>query len=276
MIEGNGALTVNGAVQTLSGANTYTGGTKIEGGTLVLASNSAAGDAVGDVTLSGAAESHLKINSGVQILNEVIYSNTQAASDVKRVVAAFTGANTTDNYTTGTDGGLRSDFVGGRDTTAKILAGTNSSTTTEAILAMSFSKDSTASNDGIRRSDVFTVGGTTGSDTFVIELSAPELVAASGSVLGWNNSGTWGNAVDGITGGSNAGYYAKSFSAFLADFSNTFNAANMLGAYGFDSSGGSVWAVVNHGGSFTAVPEPTSALVGLLIGAGLLRRRRVA
>ena len=34
----------------------------------------------------------------------------------------------------------------------------------------------------------------------------------------------------------------------------------MLGAYGFDSSGGSVWAVVNHTGSFTAVPEPTSAL----------------
>jgi uncharacterized protein (TIGR03382 family) len=49
----------------------------------------------------------------------------------------------------------------------------------------------------------------------------------------------------------------------------------MLGAYGYDSTGtGNVWAVVNYGGSFAAIPEPTSALAGLLLTAGLLRRRR--
>ena len=82
-------------------------------------------------------------------------------------------------------------------------------------------------------------------DTFVIQLSAAGL--ASDSVLGWlNGSNQWVNA------GTN----------FI---SGAYNDSLTLGNFGYDSGTSSLWAVVNHGGSFTAVPEPTSALAGMRV-----------
>ena len=49
-----------------------------------------------------------------------------------------------------------------------------------------------------------------------------------------------------------------------------------VGDYGFDAVTGSAWAVLSPTttASYSLIPEPTSALAGLLLGAGLLRRRR--
>ncbi len=248
----NGSLIKQGSgTLTLSGTNTYTGATTVNAGTLTLANNSAAG--TGTVTLSGSSESHLKINSGTTIANAVTFSSTNGASSLIREVANG------DAYTVGTNGTLKSSFSADSkpDTIAKILAGTNSGGATD--LGMSFSTASGATNDGIRRSDVFKINGTTGSDLFVIELSS-DSTFASDSVLAWlNNSNQWVQAATGT-------FFNNT--AFNISTSGHFT----LGSYGYDA--GRIWAVVDHGGSFTAVPEPTSALAGLLITAGLLRRRR--
>ncbi len=84
-------------------------------------------------------------------------------------------------------------------------------------------------------------------------------------------------AINGNSGNNttNTSYfnYQGAFSAFQT-FAGSMNLADYQGAYGIDTTTNNLWAVVNYGGTFTAVPEPISALVGLLIGAGLLRRRR--
>jgi hypothetical protein len=142
---------------------------------------------------------------------------------------------------------------------------------------MRFSDTSTASNDGVRISDVFSLNGT-GSDTFVLQLNVTGITA--GEFLGWvNGSSSWANAVSGNTGtaGMYAGTYTTSFATFVTNHGGSFDAAAMLGAYGVDTSGGSVWAVVNHNSEFAVIPEPaTWALLAFSLTTIMaLRRRRV-
>ena len=250
-----------------------------------MAHNSAAGASTGAVTLSDASESHLQINSGITIGNAVNFSSTNASSTVIRQVAANNESNTNDNYTVGSSQGLKSSFTEPSndkpDTIAKILAGTNSGGATDLTMKFSTSLPTNPSNDDIRRTDIFTISGvsnnaattaiTGDTDTFVIQLSAAAL--ATDSV--WHGrQWDWVNAVAGNKGTntSNLAYlnYQGSFADFLTAY--TFNAATMLGAYGV--GGNSVWAVVDHTGSFTAVPELSNFLIGGLLGIGLLRSRR--
>jgi autotransporter-associated beta strand protein len=246
-LSGSGNLVKSGTgTLTLSGNNNYTGTTTVSAGTLVLDHNAAAGTSAGGVTLTGALAATLQINAGTTIADDITFSNTNAASSIQRNIAA-SGA-----YTTGTSGNLTSSFTGGTpDTTAEILGGTSAA---GGIFSMSFSGTSTALNDGIRRSDIFTAAGTS-TDTYVVQLFTTPGALGSDSVLGWlNGSNQWVNA-------------GSTFFNETYDF-----APRSVGDYGY--SGGNVWAVVDYGGSFSAIPEPTSALAALLLGVGLLRRRR--
>jgi fibronectin-binding autotransporter adhesin len=256
---GSGALVQNGSgTLILNAANTYSGGTMVTAGTLQLLNNSAAGG--GTITVSGSAATLLigsNASPGITIANDVTVTNATAI--VQRTVAASNGSNT-DDYTTGTSGNLKSD-LGGTDTTAQLLGGTNSSAS-ETILNMSFSASSAADNDGIRRSDVFNISGAA-NDAYVIQILV-DAGLASDSRVGWLDTvnNVWVNV------GSNL-------------ISGAYNGSLTLGNYGFnpDAGGtgiGGVWAVVNYGGSYSAIPEPTTALAGLLLAAGLLRRRRTA
>jgi len=265
----NVAVTKTGnGTQVFSGANTYTGGTTVTAGTLVLAHDSAAGTA--GIALSGTSSATLRIDSGVTIANNITFSNTNAGSGVSRLVGNGSA------YTVGTSGNLASAFVGGSpDTTASILAGTNSQGST-ATLTMKFSDMSLASNDGMRISDVFSLSGTS-TDIFVLQLNLTGLTPAA--YLGWiDGGGLWANAVSGNTGaGGLAGAYTTSFATFLANNGGSFNAATMLGAYGVDTSGGAVWAVLNHNSDFAAVPEPaTWMLAALGLTVTMIFRRRMA
>jgi len=263
----NLALAKTGAgTLTLLNASTYTGGTSLTAGTMVLSNNSAAGTA--GIVMSGASSSTLQIDSAVTIANNITFSNTNAASSVNRLVA------NTAAYTVGTSGSLMSNFSGGKpDTSASILAGTNSQGST-ATLIMKFSDTSSASNDGIRKSDVFSLSGTS-TNTFVLQLNVTGV--AAGNFLAWvNGSGSWANAVTGNTGNNASGAqqgYAGSFSTFQGTYGSTLSA--YVGAYGVDTTGGSVWAVINHNSDYAVVPEPaTWALLAFSLTTVMVLRRR--
>jgi len=80
----------------------------------------------------------------------------------------------------------------------------------------------------------------------------------------WNTNKSWTNIFSG------AGTPA-SLSAVFNSFSGTGLVAGVAAGEGQFSFNGSTSTL-----NWTAVPEPTSALAGLLLGAGLLRRRRTA
>jgi fibronectin-binding autotransporter adhesin len=247
------------ATQTLSNAgNNYTGGTQISGGTLLIATNNSIGAASGAVDITGANQAKLQINSGISVANNIRFSNTNAASSVE--LTLINGG----NFRTGTSGNLTSNFAGGTpDTTALFLGG---STTAVRTLSMAFSGTSAATNDSIRKSDVFELTGSA-SDTFVLQLNATGLAASD--YLGWLDGGFWVSAVSGNTGaGALAGFYGSTYAAFVAGNGGSFNSGTMLGAYGNDGAG-NAWAVLNHNSDFTIIPEPSTYAM-LLGGLGML------
>ena len=83
----------------------------------------------------------------------------------------------------------------------------------------------------------------------------------------WDQNQTWTNifSVSGSTTNAATGQLFNTFEVFNGT-TNVTLASSSEGAFSFNSST-LTW---------TAVPEPSSALAGLLLGAGLLRRRRVA
>ena len=109
------------------------------------------------------------------------------------------------------------------------------------------------------KSDILTLWGmsdvgTSRTDAFSLSMTF-DAAGLSKDVLGngecylatQDASGLWINAVDANTGGT------KQFHA------GPWNASYGLGAYGYDASNGTLWAVVNHEGHFAAAAKPSTA-----------------
>lgn len=245
-LSGLGGLTKIGeGTLTLSGSSRYGGGTTVSQGTLMVAHEHALGS--GAVTVEGGV---FHIGAGVVVSNDVVLAGGAFSRDVGGDLAGVVNATSE---------------LGGKNTTARILAGTSGVTT----LVTSFSRDEDAF------SDVYHLEGT-GVAAFVLELSLASL--ESGLVLGWLDGDEWVNAVEGNTDNTATGGmlgFAGSFAEFQSLHGT--NLAGYMGAYGSETLGGitSVWAVLNHNSAFAAIPEPSALL---LLPAGILiclcRRRR--
>jgi hypothetical protein len=166
--------------------------------------------------------------------------------------------------------GLGIESAAGQGTRAEILAGM---TSTSRTVSMSFAAAPGA--DGFA-SDVLSLGGTAG-DAIVLSLSYDPLAAAlfgSEVFLGWldtrpssDTSGQWINAVLG-----NSGSLASLDSAYTGswtDYALAFGVSapgQALGAWGYDVTTTTAWAVIDHNSQFAvvAVPEPAAGLLAAL------------
>jgi autotransporter-associated beta strand protein len=244
IMSGTGTLAKTGAATlVVTASNSYTGGTTISSGTLAARHSNALG--TGAIVVDGGI---FFVENGVTIGNEI----TLSGGGYTRVLNGSL-AHAIDS---------QSHFTGGRpDTAAQILGGVLSTTGT---LSSSFANTSSALNDQIRLSDVYSLHGT-GSDTFVLQLSLSSL--APGSVLGWlDENNQWVNAVDGNTGVNTIQFIDGAYDGNL-----------VLGHYGVDIATGTAWAVVNHNSDFAIIPEPsTVVLLGVSLLSFAISRRRAA
>jgi hypothetical protein len=168
--------------------------------------------------------------------------------------------------------GMGSEFAGGTDTEALIIAGV-ASADKPITMSLALTPSAFADNDSARISDVFSLTGT-GSDLIVLQLTVSSGITDSSS-LGWLDNGSWVNAVDGNTGNNailaQQGYLG-SFSAFQGLYGT--DLTQYVGGWGVDTSSQSVWAVINHNSEFAAIPEPgTWVLITIGLSVVLLRRK---
>jgi autotransporter-associated beta strand protein len=262
---------------TLSGNNTYTGATTIQGGTLAIGGSGTLGHVSAGVGNYAGNVSIASANSG-----RLVYNST--ASQTLGGVVSGAGALFVENGTLT----LTNDntYTGATTITAStLLVNGDSSAATGAVTV----------NSGATLGGSGTIGGaSTVSGSIAPGTTGIDTLTVNNDVT-WNAGNAWkfdlgaGNTSDklSITGtgsdflkGSGSGWIFDFFGsstlgnftlvtwAGTTDFAETdFTATNYAGPTGtFSISGNSLL--------FTAVPEPTSALAGLLLTAGLLRRRR--
>jgi len=231
----SGGLTkTNTGTLTLTGANTYTGGTTISQGTARINNTVGSGTGTGAVSVSSGA---ILGGSGT-----------------------ITGATT---LTTATLAPGSADATAGTTNFGAGLA-FNSNSIFEWDMQQAATTDPgpAATNAGVYDKVVLTgaAGSLTGSAaTFKIVLGSDK----SFTDAFWDTNKTWNDI---FTGSGIGTSLASVFSAFNADGSNL--VGGVVPNQGtFTLSGSSTL-------NWTAVPEPTSALAGVLLAAGLLRRRR--
>lgn len=262
----------DGAV--ILGSNTNSG-TAIFSGNITLNSTAQLSSAQGGKVIfsgslsngSNGAKGITKIGDGVVVLSG---TNTYTGATVVNAgVLEIEGSTSATSVVTVNSGGKLAGTegtIGGNTTIAsggKYSAGTNGAVGIQtfsgnlnlasgSIFEWDLSAESTTTNF-----DKVTVGGTlTGSGEFRV------VTDLAFNTAFWEGTQTWDTIFDGtsLTG------WASAVSATVYD-----TAGNLRSVSGFGS-----FTISGTALTWTAIPEPTSALAGLLLASGLLRRRRPA
>jgi autotransporter-associated beta strand protein len=261
----------------------------VQHSSVVLASNSSIGGS-GDITIgavvsqSGGARDLTKVGAGTLTLTAVNTYTGETKIDDGTLALDGTGSIASSSViTVGTGAGFNvSAVTGGWNLgAAQTLTGSGSVTGNATILgthnagvgvgSQAFTGDLTYADDSIFAWDINTSSTATGFDTVSV---SGDLEAQSGSifsvVLGptaWSDMQDTGNAF------WNTAFAVREWSMvsiFGANFTGSFasvTANQDVSPYGTFTINGSNL-------TWTAIPEPSTALGGLLLAAGLLRRRR--
>ena len=235
-ISGAGELTKSGAgTLALESANTYLGGTSVTTGTLLINNTVGSGTGSGAVNVSGGVLGGTGTISG---------ATTIGASGTLSPTAQASGGNLTVGAASFTAGSVFDWDLTTADKNDPGAASSNSG---------NYGQLAATSASGSSVFNVTLLGGGTGTDSYADAF--------------WNTNKTWTNvfAATGLTD------LTSLFSSFSGDgLVASGSGSSIIGTAGGEGH----FSFSSTSLNWTAVPEPTTALAGLLLGAGLLRRRR--
>ncbi len=244
-LSGSNSLVKTGSgTATLTATNTYTGATQVENGTLVI-NGSTSTSSIVTVAAGTAAAAPVAVLGGIGIIGGNVILAAESASSFKNggVLAPTAAASGTNLSVTGTT----------TFNTGSIFAWSMSATTPEddpGVLANSGLYGQLAGTGAISGSDaVFNIllgAGNAFTDAF------------------WNSDKSWTNL---FTGDGATASLASIFSSIGGEGITYASGKGLVTGEGYFTFNGT--STLN----WTAVPEPTSALAGILLAAGLLRRR---
>jgi autotransporter-associated beta strand protein len=283
-----GSLTkVDSGTWTLSGTNTYTGTTTITQGTLQLGNAGTTGSlspsspitnngtlAFNRTDTYGGAFSNTITGSGginqagtgtLTIAGSNSYTGATAVSAGKLVVNGSLANTTTIVASGATLGGYGS--IGGATT----ISGTHNAgdaAVNSGVDSQEFGSSLSYAANSIFEWDLNANSTATGFDTVAavgnIDVSTTATVFKVVFGAGVNLADTFWSSPYFTQSWSMASIFGKSFNS--GEFASVISTADPATQGAFSISGSSL--------TWTAVPEPSSALTGILLGAGLLRRRR--
>lgn len=244
-ISGTGSIVKNETTTlTFNANNTYTGPTTINAGTLTLAA-----------TGSIAASSAIDIKSGATFnVSAVSGGWALGASQTLKGAGRVTGAAT-----------IVGTHAPGNDSIGKQAFSGNLSYSSASLFAWELAPNKTGNSVGTRGTnyDAVNVGGTLSGTDAVFKAI---LTTGSFSDAFWSSERTWNNIFTNTTETtplSFAGIFSRGIE-YWEGSTNVTSTVNNLGR--FTLSGSTL--------TWSAVPEPSSTLGGLLLLAGLMRRRR--
>lgn len=258
-ITSTGSFTQAGTgTTTLSLANTYSGGTSVNAGTLVI--NGDNSGATGAVTVA----------SGLSNSSAVRLKGTGTIGGATTFAADPDGAFVSEETPNAQVGGIHSpgNSVGRQSFTNNLTYSQGSIFEWEL---------------GATLKDSNTAGALRGTDWDAVNVSGTLATTGTGAIFRvvldgtttfadsfWTQNRTWTDIFKTADAGSLVSFQSI-FSGF--EFYNYGGANGSLNNLGDISSYGS-FSISGSTLNFAAIPEPTSALAGLLLTAGLLRRRR--